>query len=268
MSAKAAAERPYRVPAVNRAMAVLRALEQRGPLTLGELITQTGLNRSTCFYLLRTLCEEGVIERDADGHAFRLGIGLVELGAAASEQLTYLGVAKRCLAELLEEMNATFVFYRRVSEEHIVLVDKLERPSRVRITVPLGAQLAIQGGSFGRCFLAHDPPELVDRLLASGLPARTARSVTDPDAFRAELPEVRRRGWAVDHEGFALGISTIAAPLFGPGGEILLALAAVTITSLLDEATTKDWGARLRAACDRIAGTLAQASPPWEGRLT
>lgn len=253
-----------RVPAVHRAMAILRLLRDRSPLTLAEIAAATGINRSTCHYLLRSLVAEGVLDRDDEGPTFRLGVGLVELGAAASEQLTYFGVAKRYLTELLEEMDVTFVFYRRASRDRIVLVDKLERASRVRITVPLGTDIAIQGGSFGRCFLAYDPPAVVDAVLEQGLRAWTPQSVTDPDAFRAELPHVRERGWAVDHEGFALGISTIAAPLFAPGGEILLVIAGVAITSTLDDDTVARWGTRLREVCDRIGATLAHTTPPWE----
>jgi DNA-binding IclR family transcriptional regulator len=249
---------------VHRTVAILQALRRHAPLSLGEIVAATGINRSTCFYLLRTLGEEGLVERDSHGNLFRLGVGLVELGAAASEQLSYLGVTRRYLAELLEDMDVTFVLYRRLDRDHIVLVDKLERTSRVRITVPLGTDLAIQGGSFGRCFLAYDPPDVVDAVLAQGLQLRTPKSIADPDAFRAELPEVRRRGWAVDHEGFALGISTIAAPLFGPEGEIVLVVAGVAITSVLDDETVEVWGDRLRAMCDRIATTLVHTASPWD----
>ncbi|MEV7969782.1 IclR family transcriptional regulator [Sphaerisporangium sp. NPDC088356] len=264
--AAAAAREGYQVPAVERTMLLLRALQRRGAMSLVELIEQTGLNKSTCWSLLRTLDRERLVEHDPDTRTYRLGIGLVELGATASEQLTYLGVIKRYLAELLEEMNVTFVIYRRLDQERVSLVDKLERLHRVRITVPVGTEIPIQGGSFGRCFLAYDPPEVLDAVLAGGLQAFTPNSVTDVDLFRGELAQVRERGWTVDHEGFALGISTIAAPVFTVSGELLLVVGGVGITSLLDDDTVEQWGARLRQTCDRIALSLATSSPPWGGR--
>jgi DNA-binding IclR family transcriptional regulator len=266
-AATAASRENYQVPAVERTMLLLRALQRSGALSLVELIEQTGLNKSTCWNLLKTLDRERLVEYDPDTRTYRLGIGLVELGATAGEQLTYLGVAKRYLAELLEEMNVTFVLYRRLDEEHVTLVDKLERLRRVRITVPIGTEMPIQGGSFGRCFLAYDPPETLDAVLAEGLHQFTPNSETDVEHFRADLEEVRRRGWAVDHEGFALGVSTIAAPVFAVSGKLLLVVGAVAITSLLDDEKVMEWGTKLRATCDRIAMSLATTSPPWGGAL-
>ena len=261
----AAARENYQVPAVERTMLLLRALQRSGALSLVELIEQTGLNKSTCWNLLKTLDRERLVEYDPDTRTYRLGIGLVELGATASEQLTYLGVAKRYLAELLEEMNVTFVLYRRLDQEHVTLVDKLERLHRIRITVPIGTEMPIQGGSFGRCFLAYDPPQTLDAVLRHGLYPFTPHSPTDVGQFRAELDDVRQRGWAVDHEGFALGVSTIAAPVFAVSGKLLLVVGAVTITSLVDDDTVNEWGEKLRATCDRIAMSLATSNPPWGG---
>jgi DNA-binding IclR family transcriptional regulator len=253
----------YQVPAVERTMRVLRTLQHNGPMTLVSLLEKVGLSKSTCFYLLRTLTHESLLEYDPDTRVYRLGLGLVELGATASEQLTYLGVVKRYLSELLDDMNVTFVLYRRLAVDRVTLVDKLERMHRVRITVPIGTVIPIQGGSFGRCFLAYDPPDVVDEVLAEGLHTFTPKSETDVAKFRHDLVAARRQGWTVDHEGFALGVTTIAAPVFAPSGKVLLAVGAVTIASLLDSATVTAWGTRLRETCDRIAGGLAGASAPW-----
>ena len=39
----------YRVPAVERAFAVIRVLAARGPLSLAEVVEESGLNKSTTF---------------------------------------------------------------------------------------------------------------------------------------------------------------------------------------------------------------------------
>ena len=246
-----------KVPAVERAFTVLDVVRERGPVTLAEIVSATGLNKSSVYYLLQTLVQRRMLDLDDAGRRYHLGIGLVELGAAAAERLTDVTVAKRHLAELLERLSVTFVLYQRVSPSEIVLVDKLERVSRVRITVPLGTRIPIQGGSFGRAFLAFDDNATVDAVLDQGLHAFTPRSVVDKGTFLAELAEVRRRGWAVDHEGFYLGVSTVAAPIFGPDGRIRLVAAAVTFTSALTDHLAEQYGLELRAACQVISTTIA-----------
>ena len=209
-----------RAPAATRAFAILRYLASNGPSTLREIVDGTGFNKSTTHYLLQTLARQNVVELEISIRRYRLGIGLIELGAAASEGLTEVGVAKRYLSRILELFNVTIVLYQRVSPSEVVLVDKIERVSRVRITLQMGIRVPIQGGSFGRAFLAFDPPGLVDTLLVNGLQAFTPVSVTDVEQFRSELDDVRRLGWAFDRQGFALGVSTVAAPIFGAHGSV------------------------------------------------
>lgn len=246
----------YGVPAIDRALLIMQALQRQGPLSFRRILEETGLSKSTCFSLLRTLSKLDLIEQDHERRVYRLGIALVELGASASDQLSYLRIVKRHLAHLAADIDATFVIYRRMDREHVSIVDKLERLHQVRISLPVGTVVPIQGGSFGRCFMAYDDPRSVDEALSRGLRSFTERSVTDPAVFRQELARVRERGWAVDREGFALGVSTVAAPVFGPDGEVLLVIGAVAIASVLDDGKEAAWGRRLRESCDEVGEAI------------
>jgi DNA-binding IclR family transcriptional regulator len=252
----------YRVPAVERAFVIIRALAARGPLSLAEVVEESGLNKSTAFYILRALVTLDVVAYEEGGtRAYTLGPALMELGMIASGQFSDVAVAKRNLAELLDVMNVTIAIYRRVNLGEVMMVDKLERPRRVRITVQHGEHVPIQGGSTGRAFLAYDDPMTLDRVLKDGLHKFTPKSVTRVSAFRNELIAVRERGWAVDHEGFALGVSTVAAPIFGPDGKVALVASAVDFTSLVTDEVAKAYGELLRRACDRIGQVLGGTMP-------
>lgn len=251
------ADETYRVPAIERAFRVLRLLAAQGPLTLAQTVEATGMNKSTAFYILRTLVAENAVQYHEDRKVYELGPAMVEIGAAAADQMNDVSIAKRYLSELLDQMNVTIVLYRRISLTEIMLVDKLERPHRVRITLQAGAPVPIQGGSFGRVFLAHDRPQDVTAALASGLHPFTVKSVTNRETFLADLHRVRERGFAVDHEGFALGVSTVAAPIFTVDGRIRLVAAAVGFTGQMDEQRADQYGRLLKETCERIGRTLA-----------
>jgi len=254
----------YRVPAVKRAFAIIRVLAEHGPMPLADVVEACGVNKSTSLYILRTLADLDVVRYDGTSRSYSLGSALMELGLLAGSQISDIAVAKRELTELLEAVDATIVLYRRANVGEIVLVDKLERAHRVRITVQAGLRLPIQGGSFGRAFLAFDDQETLDKALANGMHAFTPKSVASVPAFRRELAVVRRQGWAVDHEGFALGVSTVAAPVFGPGGGIALVAAAVGFTNLFTDDVVARIGEQLRAACDRIGKLLGGDGPAFE----
>jgi len=253
----------YRVPAVERAFAIIRVLAAGGPLSLAEVVEESGLNKSTVFYTLRTLVTLDVVAYDEGTRAYTLGPALMELGMIASGQFSDVAVAKRNLAELLDVMNVTIALYRRISFGEVMMVDKLERARRVRITVQAGELVPIQGGSVGRAFLAFDDRQTVDRVLKDGLKKFTPKSITRPAVFRNELIAVRERGWAVDHEGFALGVSTVAAPIFGADGKIALVACAVGFTSLLTDEVVEEYGENLRRVCDRIGHILGGTAPSF-----
>lgn len=259
-SSEAADGSGSRVPAVDRAFGVLRVLAATGPSSLSELVKVTGLNKSTLFYLLRTLVTLDIAAYDDPARTYALGPGLVELGLAAGEQSSDITVAKRELGGLLDAARATIVLYRRTSRDSIIMVDKLERPHQVRITLQAGEHVPIQGGSFGRAFLAYDEPAELDDALRDGLHPFTPKSVTDVQVFRAELAEVRRRGWAADHEGYSLGVSTVAAPIFGSQPQPIWVAALVGFTNLVPDDVAHEWGELLRERCDRISHRLRGAS--------
>jgi DNA-binding IclR family transcriptional regulator len=263
-----------RVPAVERAINVLRLLAAHGPSSLSQLVNGSGLNKSTVFYIMRTLVALDMVDYDEAARTYALGYGLVELGLAAGEQSTDIALAKRELVGLLDVVHATIVLYRRVGRDSIVLVDKLERPHQVHITLQAGVQVPVQGGSFGRAFLAFDEPAEITAALRDGLHKFTPKSVMDVREFRRQLAQVREQGWAVDHEGFSLGVSTVAAPVFKNDGRILLVAAIVGFTNLVDDDVARQWGGLLREACDRIGHRLqgkgtrvsVAARQPWEAR--
>jgi DNA-binding IclR family transcriptional regulator len=249
-----------RVAALERGFQVLRALSRSGPSTLAEVVEATLLNKSTTYYTLRTLVALDAVRYEARSKSYSLGPALIELGTVAGQQYDSMSMARGELAAVMAQIEATVVIYRRIGRSEVVIADRIDRAHGVRITVEPGTRLPIQGGSFGRAFLAFDPPEVLTEVLTDGLVPFTSRSTTEVAEFRSDLAAVRDVGWAVDHEGFALGVSTVAAPIFEPGGAVQLVAAAVGFTSAFDEATTQRYGQLLRAACDR-AGLPFVPSP-------
>lgn len=262
-----AAKDEYQVPAVDRAFTVLDLIAERGPRTQAELVEGSGLNKSTAYYLVRTLVNRKVLEFDERTRRYALGSTLLRLGAAAAGSHDEIAATKRAVAGLPETFNVTIVLYRRFDVGRVVIVDKVERRVGVKITVDVGSPLPIQGASFGRAFLAFDSAERVDEALRDGLHAYTAKSLTDAGAFRRELATVRDRGWALDEEGFALGVSTVAAPIFTADGSVSTVVAAVGFTSLLNGESAERCGVVLRGLCDGLGMPLAEVNDVHRGGI-
>ncbi len=262
-----ASEEDYQVPAVERAFTLLRLVAERGPRTLAEFVEGTGVNKSTVFYLVRTLTGLEVLRYDEDTRRYSLGRTVIRLGDAASNTYDEIAATKRAVASLPDTFNVTIVLYRRFDVDRVVIVDKVERRSGVTITVDIGSPLPIQGASFGRAFLAFDDPEHVDEALRNGLHAYTVKSMSNAKAFRRELAAVRECGWALDEEGFALGVSTVAAPIFAIDGSVSTVVAAVGFTSLLNGDIAERCGTVLRGLCDDLGVAHARVIDDHRGGI-
>ena len=96
----------------------------------------------------------------------------------------------------------------------MVYLDRVETHWPLRIQLPVGTQVPFHCTASGKTYLASLRSDKLERLLASlDLEARTARTLTDPDALQAELSETRVRGYSTDNEEFMDGMTAIAVAI-------------------------------------------------------
>jgi len=227
-------ERPIEslVPAVDRALRILKAFEndhaEYGVTDLSRLLD---LNKSTVHGILRTLAHHRLLELNPDTQKYRLGPGLLALGDLARQRGDVRERARPFVQELTSETGSTSLL-GVLEEDLIVIVDKAEPRSALKVTASVGQRLPFCAGSFGRALLAWTEQATVDRLLSSpGLRRFTPTSIIHPRAYRSSLAEVRRRGYAVDdEEEYLPGVWAASAPIRDPGG-VVAALTVVDFTS-------------------------------------
>ncbi len=222
---------------LGRIAAIMDAFDMGEPvLTLGELSQRSNLPKSTAHRLVEQLRAIGWLERDHSNN-YRVGMRLFELGGLAQQRnqlrdtaFPHLhGLATRTgLAVQLGVLDRGEVVYL----ERIVVGD-FTLPTR------LGGRMPAYCTGLGKAMLAYDEVA-ADEVLASSLPSRTASTITEPDALRANLDEVRSLGVARDVNEAYDGLVCVAAPIRNSGR----AIAAVSVTGL---ATSMDWGATSEA---------------------
>jgi IclR family transcriptional regulator, KDG regulon repressor len=235
-------EAPARlVPAVDRAVRLLDALRRdRQPHGISELARDLGLNKATVRDILLTLNHHGLVERDAATTRFRLGYGLYAYASALGEGSDLTAVARPFLRRLVERSGET-VLLGLLDGERILIVDKEEPPSDLKISAPVGRRLPLYAGAFGKVLLAALEPARLERLLAERPPpVFTARSVAEPAAYRAALGLVRQQGYAVDDEEYLDGVRAVSAPIHGADGSTLAAVTVVGFSTRIgaDKLTT------------------------------
>jgi IclR family acetate operon transcriptional repressor len=86
-------------------------------------------------------------------------------------------------------------------EERLVLVERVDSDQAIRTYAKLGGSSPLHATASGRAVLAALPDELVERLIAAGLPRFTPNTFTAPEALRADVQRTRREGYAVNVGG-------------------------------------------------------------------
>lgn len=231
------------VGVLDKAAAVLSALEQN-PLTLAGLVTATGLARPTAHRLAVALEHHRFVGRDLQGR-FVLGPRLVELADSASED-PLIATAAPILTRLRDITGESAQLFRRQGDIR-VCVAAVERPSGLRDTVPVGAQLSMTAGSAAQVLLAWEEQDRLPKLLESA-------------AFTASaLAGVRRRGWAQSVGEREPGVASVSAPVLATGGRII---AAVSVSGPI-ERLTRQPGRRhapaVMAAAERLSEVLRKS---------
>ena len=189
-----------------------------------DVAEQLGKSVSTAYNLLVSLCDEGVAVHHSGG-LYRLSPAFAEMvTSATAAPVDELHDLSGVVAELLARTHKrSYLGILRAGELHVVA----ERGAQ-GMAKPPGLDPHITDNAhalaLGKVMLAMASPEVVERHLQAGLRRFSVHTITDPDALRDDLREVRRRGYAVDREEFGEDFCCIASAVLDPRGRFLGAI--------------------------------------------
>ena len=246
-----------RVQSIERAFAVLTTLAD-GPLGVTDVAERARLPKSTAARLLASLAREGAVEQANGGSRYRLGARLLTLSSGLSASRSLVAVAHPFLIELAEQTGEAAGL--SVPDGRTVhYIDQVDSANPVQVRDWTGTRIPMHAVSSGVVVLASLKPASLEAYLAGPLERFTERTVTASGEIRDRLWNVRRDGYAWVREEFAIGITSVAAPIADASGEVVAAVhvhgpsyrfpapGQADAVGELAEATAGRIGARLRA---------------------
>ncbi|TQS43686.1 IclR family transcriptional regulator [Cryptosporangium phraense] len=210
---------------LERAAAILDAFDPaHRELTLAALVRRSGLPRSTTHRLADRMLALGWLDKPHD--RYRIGNRLFELSGLAPIRTELRESVLPFMQDLYNTVRTT-VQLGVLDGSQVLIVEKIAGHRPMPMLSQVGGTVPTFCSALGRALLAYSPRSVVDAVLAGDLPARTPRTLTNPAAIRRELAAMPDRGWAVEREEGNIGVTCVAAPIFGPDGTVA---AAVSIT--------------------------------------
>ena len=187
---------------VGKALGLLVLLgdEPRGA-SAAEISRRAELPFSTTYRLLGSLTRDGFVDYEPDGRRYHLGLRVFQLGQRVSNHHGFAGTALPILRRVTEQTGEATILSVRDGNHHLT-VNKVDGPQTFRVTSDPGHLGALHTTSVGKALVAFaddaDREQLLEELPLEPL---TELSITDRDAFRAEIEQVRRQGYATDGRG-------------------------------------------------------------------
>lgn len=226
---RAAGPRIREVPAVSRAIAILRLLgTAEEPMNLKAIAQALSLVPSTCLHILRVLIAEGLVKIDLESKRYSLDSGMLVLARSVIERSSFANLAQPALDRIAQAWEMTAMGVEIQADEHMVVMAISRSPIPFALHTDVGSRFPVLVSATGRLFAAYGGrpwPWLKRRF--SGI--RWSRPL-DFEAWKAEVEQVRDTGFAIDRDHYINGVTIAAVPLLDGAGRITHAVAAAGLS--------------------------------------
>lgn len=223
-------------------------------LSLTDLASALDTAKSTLLASLKPLAADDFLV--VEGNLYRIGPRAFRLAAEISSAWSLPRTLRGYLRALADRSNESVgLAVLDADMRRTVYVDVIESPRPVRYALKIGLSGPLHSTAAGRVLLAHQSPEYQNTFLKAGkLTAFTSRTTTDATKLAAQLEQVRRDGYWLSIGESIEDSAAIAAPVFGPNGDIL---AALTVGAPSD---------RMQANADDIRAVILEVAAHASGR--
>lgn len=244
------------VGALVSGLAILRYLVRVGePAGVTQVARELGLNTSTCFNLLKTLVSERLVTFHQEKKAYSIGLGFVELAKGTLEEGSYASLIRPHLDELVASHAVTITLWQRSGDNRVVLVDRVDSNSAIRVHMAIGQRLPLYIAALGRAMAATSGLSRAD--LRQRFAQLRWQNPPTFDQYYAEVEEAAKKGYAVDRDHYVVGVTTISAPIVTNSGFATMAISAVGFSGQFTGSMIEDIGADLRRCASEISGMLS-----------
>lgn len=227
-------------------------------LTLSEIVSRTGLPKSSAHRLCSELVDLDLLRRDRN--KYELGRSLLDIGAQVRAYLHLRAIAEPHLFEL---------YARTQAGVHLSIRDGLKVRYLSRIvgatnnhpfTIVWGER-PIHSTASGKAFLAFskDGPELLKELEKKGMEIVTRRTITSIKELKKSITASKSLGYVYEEGESAIGWKALAVPVWGPSEEVI---ATVSLSMKVGRSDIAELVPMLKNVAHDISLDLVRHTPP------
>jgi DNA-binding IclR family transcriptional regulator len=223
--------RQYLVPAITRALDVIEMLSRQDTgMSISEIHRALRLPLSSAANIVYTLKTLGYLDRDEVDSRYRVSLKMLSISRRLLDRMNGLSRCHDLLEELVRESGLT-AHLAVMRDGQSIYIDRVAGDGLVQVSSYVGMRWPAHSSAVGKALLAFLPAAELDSTLKE-LPLHkvTPRTVTSRRVLATQFESFRRTGYAWEMEEGEMGVACVAAPVFGPTGDVVAA-ASVTGTT-------------------------------------
>jgi IclR family acetate operon transcriptional repressor len=210
---------PTGTQAIDRAAQLLsRVVLADEPPAFGDLVSDTGLAKSTAARLLHALERHRLVHRDDEG-AYEPGPLFAQYASRRDLRDELIALAQPAMQDLNDATGET-VNLAMARNDTVVQVAQVDSTFLLSTTNWLEIDVPPHCSALGKVFFAADALPLP----SAPLERRTPHTLTTIAALRHDLERVRTQGFAQSLSELEIGLDAVAAPVLDHTGTVVAAL--------------------------------------------
>jgi DNA-binding IclR family transcriptional regulator len=160
---------------------------------------------------------------------------------------------------LLAEQTQLTVHIAVISQNDVVLIDKVAPMGKPSLPTWVGKRLPIHCTGTGKALLAYMSEHEIDHHFRHGFIRYNDNTIVSPARMKEELSKIRTNGYAYDDEEETIGLRCIGAPLFSGDGRPVAAISIAGTIAEINEENIAQLADLVKTAAKQISSSLASS---------
>ncbi|MFA1641960.1 IclR family transcriptional regulator [Chryseomicrobium imtechense] len=205
---------------VVKSMEILHVFYDKEAASLADIMTYTGLPKTSAHRMAETLVEMGFLEKSED-HKYRLGLLFLKFGSLVAERIDLRRIAYPYMQQLRDEFGEAVNLIVRDGME-AVYIEKADTTERIRVYTQIGRRAPLYAGACPRVLFSYLPEQEQQKLADAFTFVQYAEQTPiSKEVLFEKVVETKKSGWALSHSELESHSSAVAIPLIDYTGNVV-----------------------------------------------
>lgn len=220
-------------------------------LNVPQIAEKLGQPQSSVYRHLRLLKEKGYVMESANG-TYSLGYRFLKLAKIVRLDINISSIAQPVMRQLTKETEETSILLVH-SNLQAVCLEAVPSHQPIKVSSEQGQIVPLYGGASSKALLAFLDEEVIDGLFDHGYVRKhTEMTITDAARLKANLAEIREKGYAFSDGEIDEGVVSYGVPILDSNQQVVASLSIAGPRQRMLEKDGTELVAHLKSAAEAI----------------